>query len=99
MMLGEKVIAEEAEKMGMIYKACPDDSFAEEALKIAKKLAQMPTVGLGLTKRALNYSFSNDLATQLAIEEQLQSAAAQTEDYQEGVQAFLEKRAAKFHGK
>ena len=98
-MLGEKVSAKEAEKMGMIYKVCPNDTFAEEALNVAKKLAQMPTVGLGLTKRALNYSFTNDLSTQLAIEEQLQSAAAQTEDYQEGVRAFLEKRPAKFQGK
>ena len=98
-MLGEKVSAEDAEKMGMIYKVCPNDTFADEALNIAKKLAQMPTIGLGLTKRALNYSFTNDLSTQLAIEEQLQSAAAQTADYQEGVHAFLEKRKARFIGK
>lgn len=99
MMLGEKVSADEAEKMGMIYKVYPNKSFAKEALAIAKKLAQMPTVGLGLTKRALNYSLNNDLNTQLAIEEQLQAAAAQTEDYQEGVQAFLEKREARFQGR
>lgn len=99
MMLGDKISASEAEKMGMIYKVCPDKSFADEALALAKKLAQMPTIGLGLTKRALNYSFTNDLSTQLAIEEQLQSAAAQTEDYQEGVAAFLEKRKAVFKGR
>lgn len=99
MMLGEKVSASEAEKMGMIYQVCSDKTFAEEAMTIAKKLAKMPTIGLGLTKRALNHSFTNDLSTQLAIEEQLQSAAAQTEDYQEGVQAFLEKRKASFKGK
>ena len=98
MMLGEKVSAAEAEKMGMIYQVYSDKTFAKEALNIAKKLAKMPTIGLGLTKRALNYSLNNDLSTQLAIEEQLQSTAAQTEDYQEGVRAFLEKRKAEFKG-
>lgn len=99
MMLGDKISATEAEAMGMIYKVCSDNTFADEAMAIAKKLAQMPTIGLGLTKRALNHSFTNDLTTQLAIEEQLQSAAAQTEDYQEGVAAFLEKRKAEFRGR
>lgn len=99
MMLGDRISATEAEAMGMIYKVCSDNTFADEAMAIAKKLAQMPTIGLGLTKRALNHSFTNDLTTQLAIEEQLQSAAAQTEDYQEGVAAFLEKRKAEFRGR
>lgn len=98
MMLGEKVSAKEAEAMGMIYKAVPDELFATEALAIAQKLAQMPTIGLGLTKRALNYSLTNDLEKQLLIEDQLQSAAGQTQDYKEGVQAFLEKRSPNFKG-
>ncbi len=98
MMLGDKVSAEEAAAMGMIYKAFPDDSFAEEVQKIANKLAKMPTKGLGYTKRALNHSLTNDLTTQLAIEEQLQSAAGLTTDYKEGVQAFLEKRKPNFTG-
>ena len=98
MMLGEKISAEAAVEMGMIYKVFPDDEFQNEALAIAKKLATMPTIGLGLTKRALNYSLTNDLEKQLLIEDQLQSAAGLTQDYKEGVQAFLEKRKPNFKG-
>lgn len=98
MMLGDKVSAKEAAEMGMIYKAFSDETFEEEVDKIIKKLASMPTKGLGYTKRALNHSRTNDLTTQLAIEEQLQSAAGLTADYQEGVQAFLEKRKPIFKG-
>lgn len=98
MMLGDKVSAKEAVDIGMIYKYFPDDIFKEEVDKILHKLAQMPTKGLGYTKRALNHSLTNDLTTQLAIEEQLQSAAGLTADYQEGVQAFLEKRKPAFKG-
>ena len=99
MMLGDKVSAEEAEQMGMIYKSFSDDSFMDEAMKLAQKLAQMPTVGLGLTKRALNKSLKNDLDMQLAVEDLLQTAASNTADYKEGVQAFLEKRKPNFTGK
>ena len=98
MMLADKVMAADAEKMGMIYKVCSDQSLMEEALKLAKKLAALPTIGLGLTKRALNRSMSNDLASQLALEDKLQTAAGRTYDYNEGVAAFLEKRAPKFKG-
>ena len=97
MMLGEKLSAKQAEAIGMIYQVFPNDVFARESLKIATQLSQMPTKALGLTKRALNYSLSKDLDTQLAIEEQLQSAASQTHDYQEGVQAFIEKRKPGFY--
>ncbi len=98
MMLAEKVSANEAAQMGMIYKAVADDQFVETAMGIALKLAKMPTRGLGLTKRALNYSLTNDLTTQLGIEEQLQTTAGNTADYKEGVQAFLEKRKPVFKG-
>lgn len=98
MMLGDKVPAVEAERIGMIYNFFPDDEFQEKSWAIAEKLSQMPTVGLGLTKRALNYALDNDLERQLAIEDQLQSTAGQTEDYAEGVQAFLEKRRPVFKG-
>ncbi|MDX1666700.1 MAG: enoyl-CoA hydratase-related protein [Saprospiraceae bacterium] len=98
MMLGDKVDAPEAEKLGMIYKSVPDSKFEKTAKEIAYQLAGMPTKGLGLTKRALNRSLHNDLEHQLAIEEQLQSAAGQTDDYQEGIQAFLEKRKPNFKG-
>jgi 2-(1,2-epoxy-1,2-dihydrophenyl)acetyl-CoA isomerase len=98
MMLGDKVEAEEAERIGMIYKVLPDKNFDGEAFKIAARLAEMPTIGLGLTKRALNYSLYNELEKQLAIEDQLQTAAGRTHDYGEGVNAFLEKRKPEFKG-
>ena len=98
MMLADKVMATEAEKMGMIYKVCADESLMEETLKVAKKLASLPTVGLGLTKRALNKSLTNDLTAQLALEDELQTAAGKTYDYNEGVTAFLEKRKPNFKG-
>ena len=88
----------EAERIGMIYNFFPDEEFEEKSWAIAENLSQMPTVGLGLTKRALNYALDNDLERQLAIEDQLQSTAGQTEDYAEGVQAFLEKRKPVFKG-
>jgi len=98
MMLADKVMAADAEKMGMIYKVCADESLMEETLKVAKKLAKLPTIGLGLTKRALNKSITNDLTAQLALEDELQTAAGKTYDYNEGVAAFLEKRKPKFKG-
>ena len=98
MMLADKVMAADAEKMGMIYKVCADESLMEETLKMAKKLATLPTIGLGLTKRALNKSIANDLTAQLALEDELQTAAGKTYDYNEGVTAFLEKRKPKFKG-
>lgn len=98
-MLGDKVSAEDAQQMGMIYKAFSDETFEEEAMKIASKLASLPTKGLGLTKRAFNHSTINTLAEQLAMEESLQATASKTEDYQEGVNAFLEKRKPEFKGK
>ncbi len=99
MMTGEKVPAAKAEEMGMIYRCVADDQLMEEALALAKKLAQMPTKGLGLTKRALNRSLENPLDKQLSMEEELQITASQTEDFKEGVQAFLEKRQPIFKGK
>ena len=98
MMLGEKVDAKEAERLGMIYRFFPDAALEKEAFQLAVQLAAMPTIGLGLTKRALNYSLNNDLEKQLAIENQLQTSAGRTADYKEGVQAFLEKRKPVFKG-
>ncbi|MCB0399905.1 MAG: enoyl-CoA hydratase/isomerase family protein [Winogradskyella sp.] len=98
-MLGDKVSAEEAEKMGMIYKVLPLESFEEEVNKLALKLANMPTLALGKIKEAFNQSLTNTLEEQLALESKLQIEAAQTEDYAEGVSAFVEKRKPTFKGK
>lgn len=98
MMLGEKVTASDAEKMGMIYKCFGDETFQDESWKLAQTLASMPTKGIGLTKRLLNQSYSNDLEAQLAMECDIQVEASGTYDYQEGVNAFLEKRKPIFKG-
>ena len=97
-MLGEKITAEEAEKMAMIYKVFDDEQFQDEAKKIAVTLAQMPTKALALTKAALNNSLVNNYEDQLHDEELLQERAGKTKDYREGVQAFLEKRKPNFTG-
>lgn len=98
-MLDEKISAEKAEGMGLIYKAVEPDILMEEARQICQKLAQMPTRGFGLYKRAVNESFTNDLDSQLDLEAELQTEAGHTHDYKEGVQAFLEKRKPGFKGK
>lgn len=98
-MLAEKITATEAEKIGMIYKVFTDEEYATESWKIAIQLSQLPTKGLGLTKRALNESLFNNLSDQLDVEEELQSIAGETLDYKEGVNAFLEKRKPNFTGK
>ena len=98
MMLGEKVPAEEAERIGMIYKVFPDEQFNEQSIRIAATLAQMPTRGLALTKEALLVSISNSFENQLRDEDILQKRASATKDYQEGVNAFINKRQPKFIG-
>lgn len=98
MLLGDKVSATDAEKLGMIYKVVSDEEFEEVVKTTAETIASMPTKGLGLTKRALNKSFESSLEQQLEWEAVIQTEAGQTFDFNEGVQAFLEKRKPEFKG-
>jgi len=99
MMTADPISAKEAEKIGMIYRSFADDTFEAESWKLVSKLANMPTKGLALTKKLLNLSHKNNLDEQLTIEEEFQKIAAETEDFNEGVNAFLEKRKPNFKGK
>ncbi len=99
MMLGDKVSAQEAFNMGMIYKFYPVAFFEEEIGKLAHTLAEMPTHALALTKKLLNRSMVNNLEEQLKMESDLQIEASESHDYNEGVTAFVEKRVPKFQGK
>ena len=98
MMLGDKISAEEAEKMGMIYKSFPDETFFYEIEKMAGTLSQMPTKGLAYTKQALNLSLEQSFEQQLRTEDILQQKAADTNDFREGVDAFIGKRKPEFRG-
>lgn len=99
MMTGDKVMAAEAQQMGMIYKVFADDTFMQDVMTFASALSNMPTKAIGLTKRLLNESVFNTHDKQLASEGTIQVEAAGTYDYSEGVNAFLEKRKPEFKGK
>ena len=98
MMLGEKLSAAEAERIGMIYKYYSETDFLTSSMDLAKQLAQMPTRALALTKKSLNNSMHNNLEQQLLEEDRLQFKAAQTSDYAEGIEAFMQKRTPNFTG-
>jgi 2-(1,2-epoxy-1,2-dihydrophenyl)acetyl-CoA isomerase len=99
MLLGEPVPAAQALEWGLIWKVVDDDKLMTEARALALKLAQGPTVGLGLIKEALNRSLVNGLDAQLEVERDFQRLAGASEDFREGVAAFLAKRPARFAGR
>jgi 2-(1,2-epoxy-1,2-dihydrophenyl)acetyl-CoA isomerase len=98
-MLGGKLSAEDAERWGLIWKAVEDGKLLEEAKALAAQLAAGPTKGYGLVKKALHAAEGNSLDAQLDLERDLQREAGFSEDYREGVSAFLQKRTPQFKGK
>jgi len=98
-LLGDKLSATQAEKMGLIWEVKADDELMPHCQQLAQHLATQPTHGLGLIKQSLNASFDNDLDTQLDLESQLQRQAGQSEDYQIGVKAFMNKQTPVYTGR
>jgi 2-(1,2-epoxy-1,2-dihydrophenyl)acetyl-CoA isomerase len=98
-LLADRLSAEEAERWGLIWRAVDDARLMEEAATIARALAAGPTKGYGLIKKALHASAGNSLDAQLDLERDLQREAGFSEDYREGVGAFMQKRTPQYKGK
>ena len=97
--LGERIDAAEALRIGLVNQVVPDQELDATVAALARRLAQGPTLGIGLTKRVLNRSLTSTLAEALAYEALTQQIASRSEDYREGVSAFLEKRPPQFKGR
>lgn len=97
-MLGDEIDAEQAAQWGMIWKVYDDESLLEEARLLSAHMAKQPTQAYALMKRAFNASSTNTLDQQLDLERDLQTIAGRTSDFREGVEAFVQKRPAKFTG-
>jgi 2-(1,2-epoxy-1,2-dihydrophenyl)acetyl-CoA isomerase len=96
---GEKVRAEEALQIGLVNRVYAEEHYAEEVMQYCHELARRPTAAIAYMKQAFRQSMRNDMSEQLYLEEDLQVQAASTEDYTEGVRAFLEKRKPNFQGR
>jgi 2-(1,2-epoxy-1,2-dihydrophenyl)acetyl-CoA isomerase len=96
---GRRLSAQEALDWGLVSEVVPDDRLAERAAEWAAELAAMPTRGVALSKRLFDNAPTATLEEQLELEAQLQAAATRTEDFREGVDAFLQKREPEFKGR
>lgn len=96
---GRKLTAAEAHAWGLVSEVVQADALAARSAALAAELAGLPTRGLGMTKRLIDHAVNAALEEQLEREAQLQTAATQTEDFREGVAAFLEKRSPRFQGR
>jgi 2-(1,2-epoxy-1,2-dihydrophenyl)acetyl-CoA isomerase len=97
-MTGDKITGEDAERMGLIWKAVEDTTLMVEAQKLATHLAALPANALAEMKQAIHAAFTNTLDQQLDLERDAQTRLGKTKDFKEGISAFLEKRPAQFTG-
>ena len=98
-LLGDRISAEQALAWGLIWDVADDDALMDAAHRLADHFATQPTRGLAMIKRAIYASGANDLDAQLDLERDLQREAGRTDDYREGVAAFMEKRTPRFKGR
>ncbi|MBI4535738.1 MAG: enoyl-CoA hydratase/isomerase family protein [Ignavibacteriae bacterium] len=97
--LGSDITAEEALRVGLVNAVAPPDQLEKATNDLANKLAKGPTKAYGLIKRTMNKALTTDLDSLLDYEAYIQHIASETEDHQEGLKAFLEKRPVQFKGK